>query len=96
MRWTEGLQALKGFNLQLTPKDDWHKFKLIKVKLCTIHGVAYQQGFKRDFDIESYLQVELSSMRKFLVTESSFKMMKNASYFSLRFLPVLQIFKFLS
>ena len=81
VRWPEGLQVLKAFNQQLTPKHDWHKFKLIKVKLgtgigCnliivlngeTIHGVAYQQGFKRDFDIENYLKSEVSSlMRQFL------------------------------
>ena len=33
-RWPEELQVLKAFNQQLTPKDNWHKFKLIKVKLC--------------------------------------------------------------
>ena len=79
VRWPEGLQVLKAFNQQLTPKHYWHKFKLIKVKLCTgigcnliivlnneiIHGVAYQQCFKRDFDIENYLKSEVSSLRNF-------------------------------
>ena len=35
VRWPEGLQVLKAFNQQLSPKDNWHKFKLIKVKLRT-------------------------------------------------------------
>ena len=110
VRWPEGLQVLKPFNQQLTPKDDWHKFKLIKVKLCTgidcnliivlsgetIHGVAYQQSFKRDFDIEKYLKSEVSSLRQFLLTESSLKLVKNAFYFTLKAVYNLKIFKFLS
>ena len=35
VRWPEGLQVLKAFNQHLTHKNYWHKFKLIKVKLCT-------------------------------------------------------------
>ena len=31
----KGFQVLKAFNQQLTPKDNWHKFNVIKVKLCT-------------------------------------------------------------
>ena len=62
----------------------------------TIHGVAYQQGFKRDFDIENYLKSELSSLREFLLTESSLKLVKNAFYFNLKAAHVLKRFKFLS
>ena len=86
------------------------KFKLIRVKLCTgigynlivvlngetIHGVAYQQGFKREFDIQNYLQSEVSSLRQFLLTESSSKLVKNAFYFTLKAVLDLKIFKFLS
>ena len=38
----------------------------------------------------------LSCMRQFLATESFFKMMKNAFYFSLKALFIFTIFKFLS
>ena len=62
----------------------------------TIHGVAYQQSFKRDFDIEKYLKSEVSSLRQFLLTESSLKLVKNAFYFTLKAVNVLKIFKFLS
>ena len=66
VRWPEGLQVLKAFNQQLTPKDNWHKFKLIKVKLCTgigsifitvlngeaVHGVAFiTRAIKGDLKI---------------------------------------------
>ena len=66
VRWPEGLQVLKAFNQQLTPKDNWHKFKLIKVKLCTgigsifitglngeaVHGVAFiNRAIKGDLKI---------------------------------------------
>ena len=37
----------------------------------------------------------LSGLRQFLATESPLKMMKNASYFTLRALFILKIFKFL-
>ena len=37
----------------------------------------------------------LSGQRQFLATESPLKMMKNASYFTLKALFVLKIFKFL-
>ena len=37
----------------------------------------------------------LSGLRQFLATESPLKMMKNASYFTLKPLFVLRIFKFL-
>ena len=36
----------------------------------------------------------LAGMRQFLVTESPFKMMKNAFYFTLKVLFVLKIFRF--
>ena len=66
VRWPEWLQVLKAFNQQLTPKDNWHKFKLIKVKLCTgiggifitvlngeaVHGVAFiNRAIKGDLKI---------------------------------------------
>ena len=38
VRCPEGLQVLKAFKQQLTLKDNWHKFKLIKVKLCACTG----------------------------------------------------------
>ena len=37
----------------------------------------------------------LSGLRQFLATESLFKMMKNAFYFTLKALLVLKMFKFL-
>ena len=37
----------------------------------------------------------LSGLRQFLANENSFKMMKNAFYFTLKALPVLRIYKFL-
>ena len=43
-----------------------------------------------------YLKGALSSLRQFLATESSSKMMANAFYFTLKVLFVLKIFKFLS
>ena len=42
------------------------------------------------------LKGALSSLRQFLATESSLKMMKNAFYFTSKALFVLKIFKFLS
>ena len=72
VRWPEGLQLLKAFTQQLTANDDWHKFKLIKVKLCTgigcnliivlngetVQGVAYQQGFKWTLTLKITLKVK--------------------------------------
>ena len=72
MRWPEGLQLLKAFTQQLTANDDWHKFKLIKVKLCTgigcnlifvlngetVQGVAYHQGFKWTLTLKITLKVK--------------------------------------
>ena len=57
---------------------------------------------KRLFTMSSKCQLTLvpkdplSDVRQFLTTESPFKMMKNAFYFMLKALFVLQIFKFLS
>ena len=43
----------------------------------------------------SHFKDALSGMRKFVATESPFKMMKNAFYFTLKALFFLKIFKFL-
>ena len=42
------------------------------------------------------LKGTLSRLRQFLATESPFKVMKNAFYFTLKALFVLKVFKFLS
>ena len=42
------------------------------------------------------LKAHSPGLRQFLATESSFKMMKNVFYFTLKALFVLKIFKFLS
>ena len=47
-------------------------------------------------NIEYTIKGVLSGMRQFLATESPLKMMKNASYLTLKALSVLKIFMFLS
>ena len=59
----------------------------------------YFIAIKRSGDIEEFssltLKCLLLGMKQFLATESPFKIMKNALYFTLKALFVLEIFKFL-
>ena len=68
-----------------------------KIECCVyiIHGVFL--GSFPDYTIFiCKFKGALSGLKQFLATESPFKMMKNAFYFTLRALFVLKIFKFLS
>ena len=49
-----------------------------------------------NFGSYDFLKVPLSSLRQFLTTETSLKMMTNALYFMLKALFVFEIFAFLS
>ena len=46
--------------------------------------------------IKDHFKGPVSGLRQFLATESPFKMMKNAFYFTLKALFILKIFKFLA
>ena len=56
----------------------------------------FESVLKKHFLQEIYFKGVLSGLRQFWGTETPLKMMKNAFYFTLKTLFVLNIFKFLS
>ena len=57
----------------------------------------YTYTYKKKKKNQNYqFKSALKGPRQFLTTESSLKMVKNASYFPLKYFFVLKIFKFLS
>ena len=75
--------------------------QIIQISLTIDESIHIQYCSKLQLN-NSYLNNKkpfkgiFSSLRQFLATESSLKMIKNASYFTLKALFVLKMFKFLS